>query len=720
MNNNSKHIFARLMANENINVVHGNFSTAFFNMETRTLCLPLWNDMEVYDLLLGHEVGHALYTPTNEWLHYVDSRSPIHRDLINIVEDIRIERLMQIKYPGLIPAFKKGYAVFFERDIFKINKATDILIKDYSFLDRFNMKGKLRSLINVEFTPEEQALFNHANRVETFAEVVDLCEDISAYIKLANEKIAIELVKLDDLQDALKGEQGDDASTVTQSDDQAEKKDDNNIYAGGKKKTEDADIEDASKEDQTAVAASNGDQGTDKFLLMSPTEDEPVKSTDLPDQTKSETFRSMEIAKEEMVAKDDKGRRTFVCYGLNKEQKEQILIPYERVRQRRSLQAIRPELTVEFLDDIKNSVNHMVKEFELKKAAYQFKKASVSKTGTLDVDKLYNYKLSDDLFLRSTKLGEFKDHGMVMLVDYSGSMRHVIKSVIKQVLVLATFCKKINVPFDIYGFTMWGRTTDMNNEGFINATGVRVFQLLSSSMSKDRYKEAFDFLVLKAHVDPNRRDSATSYNDEGYEIMGDTPLNEAVMVMHDVLKNFKKKHNKQKVIFTTLTDGDASYMHITSKDLSGLQGKYGKVVMKVGDQYIPYNSYGYEFTAKLLENLKKEKLADVTLSYFLTSPGHFSSYYYRFQNKQDTSKNVDVDVAKKKFRTDGYIVFDNVVGYDRIIVIRQDNALLGQDDEEIEVSSASTRAQIAKEFKKFAGSKKNNRVIAAKFAEVIA
>ena len=62
-----KSVLARLLANENISVVQGNYETASFNVVDRTLQLPMWKDMgrDIYDMLVGHEVSHELYTPDN-------------------------------------------------------------------------------------------------------------------------------------------------------------------------------------------------------------------------------------------------------------------------------------------------------------------------------------------------------------------------------------------------------------------------------------------------------------------------------------------------------------------------------------------------------------------------------------------------------------------------------------------------------------------------------
>ena len=53
---------AKLLATEDLIVEHKQVETAKFNVGTRVLTLPLWEKASgtVYDMLVGHEVGHAL------------------------------------------------------------------------------------------------------------------------------------------------------------------------------------------------------------------------------------------------------------------------------------------------------------------------------------------------------------------------------------------------------------------------------------------------------------------------------------------------------------------------------------------------------------------------------------------------------------------------------------------------------------------------------------
>ena len=97
---------ARLLATENLVVEHRNVETAMVNVVDRVLTLPMWKraSSDVYDMLVGHEVGHALYTPQKFGQDY-----GVPQTYINVVEDARIEKLMKRKFPGLSRNFYVGY-----------------------------------------------------------------------------------------------------------------------------------------------------------------------------------------------------------------------------------------------------------------------------------------------------------------------------------------------------------------------------------------------------------------------------------------------------------------------------------------------------------------------------------------------------------------------------------------------------------------------------------
>ena len=89
-----------------------------------------------------------------------------------------------------------------------------------------------------------------------------------------------------------------------------------------------------------------------------------------------------------------------------------------------------------FKKDCSREVNYLSKEFEMKKAATAFSRESIAKTGVLDTGKLHTYKFNDDIFKKVTVRPDGKNHGMIFLLDWSGSMADIIHDTYKQLLSL--------------------------------------------------------------------------------------------------------------------------------------------------------------------------------------------------------------------------------------------------------------------------------------------
>ena len=109
---------AKLLATEDLIVESKKVDTASFNVHTRVLTLPMWDKASnnVYDALVGHEVGHALFTPDSNWFEELD----IPMGIVNVVEDARIEKMMKRKYAGLSKTFYTGYHELSDSDFFQI------------------------------------------------------------------------------------------------------------------------------------------------------------------------------------------------------------------------------------------------------------------------------------------------------------------------------------------------------------------------------------------------------------------------------------------------------------------------------------------------------------------------------------------------------------------------------------------------------------------------
>ena len=174
---------AKLLATEDLVVEHKKVSTACFNVHTRVLTLPLWEKASgtVYDLLVGHEVGHALFTPDEDWTE----TAKVPPQFVNVVEDARIEKLMKRKYMGLAKTFFNGYKELNDDDFFQIS---DEDVTSFNLADRVNLYFKIGNFLTLDFKPEEKEIVDLIGATESFADVLIAAEELYKYCKNEEEQ----------------------------------------------------------------------------------------------------------------------------------------------------------------------------------------------------------------------------------------------------------------------------------------------------------------------------------------------------------------------------------------------------------------------------------------------------------------------------------------------------------------------------------------------------
>ena len=159
---------AKLLATEDLIIENKQVETAMFNVDTRVLTLPMWDAEEnVYDMLVAHEVGHALFTPNR------DPRKGIPQTFINVTEDARIEKLMKRKYEGLPKTFYGGYNQLYKDDFFDL---AGVDIDEMNLADRMNLHFKIGPFMGIKFNEEEQKIVDATSNSETFEDAEDAAE----------------------------------------------------------------------------------------------------------------------------------------------------------------------------------------------------------------------------------------------------------------------------------------------------------------------------------------------------------------------------------------------------------------------------------------------------------------------------------------------------------------------------------------------------------------
>lgn len=712
-----KSVLARLLANENITVQQGNFKTAFFDVENRVLGLPLWKEMsaDVYDLLVGHEVGHALYTPSVDKIQI----KGVPFAYVNVIEDIRIEKKVLSKYPGLVNNFKRGYKELVEMDIFG-TKEKDI--NEMSFMDRLNIKAKGRDLVDVEFSEEEQPYVDMAMKVETFKDVEKVCRELVAWIgqkadDQEEQESPMTAEQMQDLIDQLKDED----QTPSQSGESESEESDEN---GDESSDSSSDSEEGDEEGEESSSSAQDTPTTDELESDDVEKSIAGKGADgvpegLP-EVETETAQS-----ENMETLVDSNGKVYVqgmpraAFELLRNDYKTILA--ERVKHDQKMVELgygfdeNPVAFETFMAETKQVVNLMAKEFEMRKAAYRSVRARTSTKGSLDVNKLHSYKYDDQLFKQVTTLADGKNHGMIMLVDYSGSMYHRLPAVIRQTIALVQFCKRVNIPFEVYSFT----STRGNRHGeelkaaSSNLTRFEyddliLNQLFTNKMGKRDYDEAlkgfYDSIVKVRYLNK-------------HEALGSTPLNSALLACEYIVKDFRKNNPVHKLNLITLTDGhsDTASM-VYGADYDGGY-RQRQLVVPVNGKNVTLD-YGWgsyrEQTAALLKAIAGNDIT--TANFFICDRRDFRSEQYAILAWDHAAQKK----AKSDMTKNGVWIVENNSGYDRRFIMLDKSSSMSGETEELEIESTATPAQIARAFKKHSGSKKGNRVVTQKFAELVA
>ena len=670
-------MLAKLLATENLIVEHdSSAATASFNTDTRVLKLPVLKteNENVYNMFVAHECAHAL-EPPQYWKD--DIPKGVSFDFVNVIEDVRIERFIQDKFPGLRSDFSKGYDALNQDDFFQI---LDKDLSKFSFIDRINLHFKLGSRALVPFTEEELTYVKAVDEADTWQKVLLVSQLITDYV---NDK-----AKTEDQQPQLVEQPGNTDQSENQS-----------SQSSSQSNSDSSDDSDEDGDDQ---------QGESE-------EEEIIRGFEQPNELKSETQRAFDEALEDLTDKSNRSRNEIIYATLGKINLDELIVPIEVVRET----TIPPQSTShipeerdrlhKYLSQIKGDVNHMVQQFEMKKSADAYARASQHKTGVLNTNLLHNYKINDDLFLRQTVTPEGKCHGMVMFLDWSGSMAEISFSTVKQIIVLAQFCRKVQIPFDVYLFTS-SRTDrdllldDFSRAGTLAHEVVGLTQVLTSKANKKQMEEDMFHLWCAGKITNNYR--AEHYLPcSPYFTMGGTPLNNALFIVPELIKQFRAKTGAQKVSFVCITDGESAPSQYYTKrtryngeeEITLSYPYWEKLMIRSGANVFPIDSDN-RGTNDVVRWLRTQ-LTDVAITNIFLGKLAKSASHLCYNN---------VRLDERKFKKDGCYATEADT-WPLIGVVNPNS--FGDAQDEIVVEDGATKFKIKSALAKMLKSKQSSRVI---------
>jgi len=730
VNNNTKSVnleqqgmLAKLLAKENLRVQHGNYRTAFFDVKARVLGLPVWEDKgkAVYDLLCGHEVGHALFTPANghELFHQACPGVPF--DVCNVVEDVRIERMIQDSYPGLSVSFRQAYSKLAADNFFGVKGKE---LAKLSMLDRFNIHAKTRGIIPVPLSDEEMALYKRAYMTKDFNEVLEVCKDIAA---LANKK------QEEKQQKPVLDEKSTDNQDETP---------DNDDSMGSQESSDSDDSNSNATESQTQDMTEQTEQTT----TSSSASNIPSSNPEL----QAQTLSAFEESVKNMAVVDHS--KKFFCQPSDS-QIDSIIIPYKTILSARKKSVAKytqfmtnPDV-VKAIADIRNRskkyVSTLTNEFNRRKAAYQYSRSRQSSTGTLNVNRLHSYKFEDDIFKSITKLADAKNHGMIFFVDYSSSMNYAMSAVLEQTVNLVMFCRNLNIPFRVYGFTTQ-HDLNVSNTYYKNAANdelclayLKLIEIFSSDMSKSEFSEAVDQVCAQSAWYKNRTLGASSASNyirptilSEYETLDGTPLAETAVAAHIIVKNFRKNNPVQKMTVMFLTDGDGGRLSLIEKQEAHkhMTHRYANETIGVlnGRKLsLPDCSFDTMYPI-MIENLAKT-CDCTTVSFFI--PCNNKAAQKKINQSLIDKKSGQVNYTKNlanytSYKKNGLVEIAGGYGFDAYYVLGVPSDLAIDEDEsfdpEFDNDVKITVNKLTTAFVKFNSNKNESRVLLNKFAAKIA
>ena len=738
---------AKLLATEDLIIENKRVPTASFDVDRRVLTLPMWDKASatVYDLLVGHEVGHALYTPNENWkLRYPE----VPMSFVNILEDVRIEKLMKRKYAGIVKTFHMGYKELSDQDFFELGENE---VEDMNLPDRINIHHKIGKFVDVPMSEDEVYFRDSALNTDTFDEVLELANELHEFMKTQHT----ESIKIDLPFDGAEMEQGGGSKV-----DPIPSEDKSDSFDSIESESSDGE----ESEEQESGDNSDETTGFPPEFSDSPIGGEHCDFETITDKLFSDNLENLNDKNRntgvydtdyctipELNLETVKAKNVDVHKHLDEEwiaqqqhYDNELLKEENKYRIPMNLYASVDNEYRLFRRSAQKEVNYLVKEFECRKSADAYARATVSKTGVLDCTKLHSYKYNEDLFKKVTTLPDGKNHGLIFVLDWSGSMSNVLKDTVKQLFNLIWFCKKVQIPFQVFAFTNeWNRGDKQFDEYgnyrgyaypkdhhvkkdgqlYIEAQFAMVEFLTSDCKKGDLEHQMMNIWRLMSCLDQRGRwDSSVYYQCPSRLSLSGTPLNEALVSLNQIIPEFKKKTGVQKIQCITLTDGEAHPLKFHKEFKSrqgneqylGTRSAHGNVFIrdKNGRTYHCADAY-YDLTTALLNQLRG-RFPDVNFLGIRVVDNRDCNSFVRRYVDYDYERHQTIMAQWRKTKS---LMITEGGGYHAYFGLSS-SAL--NSDSSFEVKEDAPKAQIKSAFKKSLSAKKMNKKVLGQFMSYIA
>lgn len=812
---NTKSLLAKLLATENVTVEHGNYPTAAFDVKNRILKLPVWKEMSgsLYDLMVLHEVGHALYTPEDGWHGAGSDKGRGYKSFLNVVEDARIERKIKDKYPGGRRSFTTGYIELIKKDFFGLR---GVDVNELNLIDKINLHFKGGSVHELTFSDEENEYIEKVKGTRTWEDVVRVTDELYEYAKDHDSETdmsdhdfsTFELSdefgddEMDDSMDDFSGEESDGVEELKITLEgleagEEEKEEDSGSSTGtgegegeseekGKETGESGESGEGEEGEKAKSGNSNNDEISNEASDNSghgsgagvgrPDFDNAGKGVE-PRSITDDNFRN----REDELVEEDATKSAFEYANLPVADLKNIIIDYKEIHSLIRDHYVADDVEkdseenkqidcatksfVEFRNKNKRTVEYLAKEFEMKKAADAHSRTATANSGIIDTSILHTYKYNEHIFKKISVTPDGKNHGLVMVVDWSGSMSQNIKGSLEQMMVLVMFAKRVNIPFEVFLFSdsypseirntykmsegraSWTHKDDGKN-GDLMIDAHHLLNIFSSRMRANELHAAY--VNMTAIGKCYEGDRYNRYY-HGYKSLpsgmslGGTPLNASLLAINTFIPEFKAKNNIQIVNLIYLTDGDSSGGNdvwdrktVIEKTYSGEMVERTYDHKNIGSGY-SWRGSGHTVIVRDMDTKREYKLDErskstrysrgsmtntlvkvlrdkhgVNVVNFYLIP-KFSSY----DALEFSDENTPHQSVLSGWRKNGFVIGTEYGGWSEIYILKGGQRLV-TDEAVLEVKEDAKKGDIKRAFSKFNKNKLQNRVVLSKFVDMVA
>jgi hypothetical protein len=322
-----------------------------------------------------------------------------------------------------------------------------------------------------------------------------------------------------------------------------------------------------------------------------------------------------------------------------------------------------------------------------------------------------------------------------------------MKGTIEQMLILVMFCKRINIPFEVYAFSDHyydGSVVNKGRDGYLIGKEkakygdicLREFNLLnlfSSNMKAKELHESYIYMMATA-IYFNERACYSRFRDAVRVLipnnmsLGGTPLNSALIMSFPIMRKFISRHQIDVINSIFLTDGDShscDTYRCGDGETEFFDPRKQNVILRdpISKKQIsvPYNNRISKALTIALVAFQREVFNINIVNFFISTK---MKYWDILGILQDSKKYGDphecvVREELKKYRKNKYLIVPEMAGFNEMYLIAGGKNLEVQD-RELEIADDASTAQVARAFKKFSTSKLEKRKLLSRFIDMIA